>query len=377
MQLAFCLYKYFPYGGLQRDFLRIALACQARGHAIRVYALDWQGERPPGFELCLVPVRAWHNHRRYRKFSAWVAADLARRPVARVIGFNKMPGLDVYYAADPCFAEKARHLRSPFYRLSGRYRHFAAFERAVFAPESRTRILLISEGQRPSFVKHYGTPDARFHLLPPGIARDRCAPADVAQIRAEFRREFGLDDDALLLVQIGSGFKTKGLDRTLLALAHLPAALRQRTRLMVIGQDQPRPFEYQIARLGLGRQVRIFKGRDDIPRFLSGADLLIHPAYQEAGGIVLLEALVAGLPVLTTAVCGYAHYVAEAGAGVVLPEPFAQAELDRRLTEMLTDAPARRRWQAAALAFAARADLYSLPERAADLILATDPDEAA
>ena len=377
MQLAFCLYKYFPYGGLQRDFLRIALACQARGHAVRVYALDWQGELPPGFELCRVPVRAWQNHRRYRKFSAWVAGDLARRPVDRVVGFNKMPGLDVYYAADPCFAEKAHRLRSPFYRLSGRYRHFAAYERAVFAPASRTRILLISEVQRPLFVEHYGTPEARFHLLPPGITRDRCAPANAAQIRAGFRREFGLDDDALLLVQIGSGFKTKGLDRTLLALAHLPAELRQRTRLMVIGQDQARPFEYQIARLGLSRQVRILKGRDDIPRFLLGADLLIHPAYQEAGGIVLLEALVAGLPVLTTAVCGYAHYVATAGAGVVLPEPFSQAELDRRLADMLADAAARRRWQAAGLAFAAQADLYSLPERAADLILAADPSEAA
>ena len=35
MQLAFCLYKFFPFGGMQRDFLRIAQACQARGHAIR------------------------------------------------------------------------------------------------------------------------------------------------------------------------------------------------------------------------------------------------------------------------------------------------------------------------------------------------------
>ena len=33
MRLAFCLYKYFPHGGLQRDLLRIALACQRRGHA--------------------------------------------------------------------------------------------------------------------------------------------------------------------------------------------------------------------------------------------------------------------------------------------------------------------------------------------------------
>ncbi|MFB0970171.1 MAG: glycosyltransferase family 1 protein, partial [Pseudomonadales bacterium] len=39
MQLAFCLYKYFPYGGLQRDFMRIALDCQDKGHKIRVYTL--------------------------------------------------------------------------------------------------------------------------------------------------------------------------------------------------------------------------------------------------------------------------------------------------------------------------------------------------
>ena len=34
--LAFCLYRYFPYGGLQRDMLRIALACRQRGHKIAV-----------------------------------------------------------------------------------------------------------------------------------------------------------------------------------------------------------------------------------------------------------------------------------------------------------------------------------------------------
>jgi UDP-glucose:(heptosyl)LPS alpha-1,3-glucosyltransferase len=210
MQLAFCLYKYFPFGGLQRDFLQIALACQRRGHAIRVYTLSWQGDAPAGFELVTVPVKALTNARRYEKFTAWVAEDLARRPADRCIGFNKMPGLDVYYAADPCYEEKARTLRNPLYRLSGRYRHFAAYERAVFAPPSRTEILMISSLQQPFFEKHYQTPVDRFHLLPPGIARDRRAPPDAAEIRAAFRQEFGLKADDLLLLQVGSGFKTKG-----------------------------------------------------------------------------------------------------------------------------------------------------------------------
>ena len=51
MQLAFVFYKYFPFGGLQRDFMRIALECQARGHAIRVYTPIWEGEVPAGFDV--------------------------------------------------------------------------------------------------------------------------------------------------------------------------------------------------------------------------------------------------------------------------------------------------------------------------------------
>ena len=369
MQLAFCLYKFFPFGGMQRDFLRIAQACQARGHAIRVYVLAWQGEVPAGFEVVHVPVRALSNHRRYRKYTDWVQADLARRPADRVVGFNKMPGLDVYYAADPCFEDKARTLRNPLYRLGSRYRHFAAWERAVFGPDSRTEILMISSVQQPLFVRHYGTPASRFHLLPPGIAADRRAPPNAAAIRAEFRNEFKLGDEDLLLVQIGSGFKTKGVDRSLKALAALPDALRRRTRLMVIGQDDPKPFKLQAATLGLGEHVDFLKGRSDVPRFLLGAELLIHPAYNENTGTVLLEAIVAGLPVLASAVCGYAHYIEDADAGRVVPEPFAQAQLDRMLAELLTDDGARRRWQANGLAFAGHADLYSLPERAADVIL--------
>jgi UDP-glucose:(heptosyl)LPS alpha-1,3-glucosyltransferase len=369
MRLAFVLFKYFPYGGLQRDFLRIALACRARGHAIRVYTLSWQGEVPAGFEVVTVPARALTNPRRYEKFAAWVHEDLGRRPVDRVVGFNKLPGLDFYYSADPCYEDKARTLRGPLYRLSGRYRHFAAYERAVFAPGSRTEILMISAQQQPLFEKHYGTPPERFHLLPPGISHDRRAPPNAAAIRSEFRREFALGADDLLLVQIGSGFKTKGLDRSLKALAALPPELKARTRLIAIGQDEPRPFERQIRQLGLQDRVAILKGRDDIPRFLLGADLLIHPAYNENTGTVLLEALVAGLPVLTTAACGYAHYIDEADAGRVVLPPFAQATLDAMLAAMLADAAARARWGANGLLFADRADLYSLSERAADIIL--------
>ena len=228
---------------------------------------------------------------------------------------------------------------------------------------------MISKLQQPLFEKHYGTPKQRFHLLPPGISRDRRAPANASEIRADFRREFALDEDELLLLQVGSGFKTKGLDRSLKALSRLPETLRSRARLIAIGQDDPAPFTRLARSLGINERVVILPGRDDIPRFLLGADLLIHPAYNENTGTVLLEALVAGLPVLTTAVCGYAHYIEEAEGGCVVAAPFAQDVLNAALEKMLSDPAARSHWQANALRFADTADIYSNAESAAGLIL--------
>ncbi len=112
----------------------------------------------------------------------------------------------------------------------------------------------------------------------------------------------------------------------------------------------------------------ILSGREDIPHFLLGADVLIHPAYNENTGTVFLEAMASGLPVLVTDVCGYACYIEQAQAGVLIHSPFEQQHLNAALLNMLTNKQAQQQWQQNALNFTASADIYSMPEHAADLI---------
>jgi len=364
---AFALYKYFPYGGLQRDFLRIAETVQARGHKIRVYCHSWQGDVPAQFDVVTVPVKGQTSQAKNRFFTDFMQQDLAKQPVDCVVGFNKMPGLDVYYAADGCYAAKAVQERGKLYALTPRYRHFKRYEEMIFGHGQRVEILMISELQQGVYQTLYGTEEPRFHMLPPGISKDRIAPDNAAEIRAEFRREFVLGEQDLLMLMVGSGFKTKGVDRALLGLAALPETLRCRVRLFVIGQDNPSKFIAQAKKLGLSLQVTFFAGRDDIPRFLLGADLLIHPAYHENTGTVLLEAVVAGLPVLTTAACGYANYIEHAKAGRVISLPFEQQALNDELQGMLTS-DQQPIWRKNGVAFAKQANIYGLVERAAELI---------
>jgi len=367
MQLAFVLFKYFPYGGLQRDMLRIAVACQKLGYEIHVYTLSWQGDIPAGFHVHRLPVRGVRNYVRYRNFIKRLRRQLQHNPVAAVIGFNRMSGLDVYYAADPCFRQEHVENRSRLVWLLGRYRFFLQQEQAVFGAGSKTLVLMISALQLQYYQHYYATPESRIRMLPPGIARDRMAPPDRDAIRAGFRQEFGLAEEQLLLLSLGSGFNMKGFDRGLIAVAALPATLRRRVRLFIIGQDKQGPVQRLVQRLDLQENVRFFSGRDDIPRFLQGADLLLHPARHENTGTVIVEAIVAGLPVLTTATCGYAFHVEKAAAGQVVPSPFQQSVFNHVLHDMLSSGE-RQDWSDNGIAYGLREDLYSLHERAAGYI---------
>ena len=242
LKLAFCLYKYFPYGGLQRDFLKIALNCQQQGHEIKVYTLSWQGDVPEGIDVMIAPVTAFTNHTRYQRFSDWVQQSLSLDPVDAVVGINKMPHLDIYYAADSCYEEKANTQRGWIYRLLPRYAHFSVYERAVFGRESKTEILMISKVQKPFFDHYYQTQEDRIQFLPPGISRDRVVPDDVAQRRLVKRANLGLHDDQKMLLMVGSGFVKKGLGRAIFAVWRLPRSERRKVRFFVIGEDNRHPF---------------------------------------------------------------------------------------------------------------------------------------
>lgn len=370
MTLALLIYSYFPYGGQQRDFMRVLRECQERGHQITVYTMKWQGERPEGVNIVIVPIRAWTRHRLYQRFTAAVAKLLEQQGPDGVIGFIKMPGLDVYYAADPCFAERALQDRGFYYRFTPRYRHFRDYETAVFGASSHTHSLLLSPLQREQFARHYPGCQPRLHDIPPGIARDRQAPADSGfreSAREELRKEFGLGEHDLVVLQIGSGFVVKGVDRSLRAIAALPVPVRERVRYFIIGQDKSSRFERLAAQLGIASQCTFLGGRDDVPRLLFGGDLLLHPAYSESAGYVLLEATIAGLPVLTTDTCGYAFHITRAGSGEVCASPFRQEDLNARLLHMLTSGE-RDRWRHNGIQYGRREDLYSMPETAVDTI---------
>lgn len=369
MRLAFCLFKYYPYGGLERDFLRIAKACQQRGHTIDVYTMRWQGDIPFGFNVNIIHVNALTNHQRCKTFSTKLQNLLQQQHYDSVIGFNRMPGLDIYYAADPCYVAATKEKHGRWYRLTSRYRVYAKLEQAVFNSNSGTRILLLTPKEKSNFIQYYGTAEERFYSLPPGVATDRILSANKNKIRQHLRQNYCLTDENKLILMIGSDFKRKGVDRALIALSALPQTLRERTKLIVLGKGNIKLMLALAKKLKVSNQVNFLGGVDNVIEFLASADLLLHPARQETAGMVLLEALVAQLPVLVTANCGYAFYIEQAQAGLLINNTsFNQQELNEKLAYMLSQPEAYSSWKQNAANYTNTHDLFSMPEKVVDII---------
>lgn len=350
LHVAFCLYRVTPFGGLERNCIELARAARRRGHRVSLFTRSFAGARPEGIEIHELAVGGWTNIGLDRAFALATRAALARARPDVVVGFGKMEGLDVFYAADPCLAA-TRGRPSPLSLPNRRQR--AAWERALFAPGARTELLVSSTRERERYREHYGTEAERLHVLPPGLRAEFLAEGPEAA--PELRAELGLPREALVVLAVGSDFARKGLDRTLEALAELPRALGERTWLLVVGAGRPARFQRRARTLGLDERVRFAGGRADVLDCYRAADLLLHPAREENTGSVLLEALSQAVPVVCTSACGFAREVAGARAGRVLGAPFDVHELARTCAELLGDGELRRelgqRGRAAARAF--------------------------
>lgn len=363
MKVAFAIVRLFPHGGLQRDCMAVARLLGAQGHEVTIFTSRLEGDIGGDLRVEMLPARVWTNHGRNVAFSR----ALARRCTGKfdqIIGFDKLEGLDVLYCADPPVAPRYRNRLS---RFLPRERKLTLLERACFAREAKTRLLLLSQPQADAYHGAWHTQAERITLLPPTINGERRKP----QLRADgtrqrLREEMAVGVNGAVWLAIGHQLRVKGIDRTLEALDAFPDA-----RLVVAGVAGSSKAGHRLLRLagkhGVRDRVRLVGIREDIPELMAAADLLVHPARTETTGTVILEAIVNGLPVVASAVCGYAQHISRANAGLVLPEPFSQAAYIAGLREAEA-LSLREQWSANGVRYGETADVYHGLARAASIM---------
>lgn len=213
---------------------------------------------------------------------------------------------------------------------------------AVVAPTPSIRDLILQD---------YG-PGVPVTVVPTPVDLSAYQDLDPGPVRTTLKAE-----DGELLLYVGRIVGEKNLDFLIRVFARI-APQRPQARLMMIGEGTHRRSLLDLAqRLGLGERVMLPGAvpYSEVPHYAAAADLFVFSSVTDTQGLVLIEAMAAGTPVVAVEAPGSVDVLADGGGILVLPreEDFADAVL-----ELLSNEPRRRAMGRKAMTTAQR---YSIP----------------
>lgn len=189
------------------------------------------------------------------------------------------------------------------------------------------RIICAGEHERQVLVDLYGADARRTAIVPCGVDLRRFRPMD----RDACRRSLGLGDAPIVLF-VGRVEPLKGIDILVEAMAQLE---RSDARLLVVGGDAEAADEVQRLRaraetLGLSGRIVFTAAVDQsqLPSYYNAADVCVVPSFYESFGMVAVEAMACGTPVIASRVGGLATTIRDGETSYLIPwrcpEPFAE-----------------------------------------------------
>jgi glycosyltransferase involved in cell wall biosynthesis len=198
---------------------------------------------------------------------------------------------------------------------------------AVIAPSLQMRDTLVQI--------HRISPD-KIAVIRHGFDLDRLHPASTD--RSTLRAQLGVDG-RVVLTSLGRVYWIKNQEALLRAFAAVSEEVPESLLVVAGGGDYTRLRDV-VRELRIEKRVLLLGARADVPRLLAASDLFVHPALAESFGMVIVEAMAMGLPVVSTPV-GIAPEVIEEGATGIL----ASDAGDEALADALRRAfAARSRW---------------------------------
>lgn len=207
-----------------------------------------------------------------------------------------------------------------------------SLERHLFGGRRYRRLIALTDQVKEDLLHHYGVPESDVTVIPNGFAPTEFNVARRLALRAEMRHLLGYSDEQKVVVFVANELERKGFGPLLRGLS----TLRSRdTCLLVVGRVSPAPYQAEIDGLGLRERVRFVGSTDDAGRYYAAADVFALPTVYEAWGLVIVEALACGLPVLTSRLAGAAVAVNDGTTGLLLDDPRSISEVAAKLAILL------------------------------------------
>ncbi|WP_435628146.1 glycosyltransferase family 4 protein [Candidatus Ferrigenium straubiae] len=214
----------------------------------------------------------------------------------------------------------------------------SAVERRAIKGGASSWFLPVSSIAMDAFRHEYATLPGHWQIAHPGVDVARFLVPDRTACRADIRGRYGIGASDILLLFVGMNFEVKGLDTIIAALAQARTEGQEKNiRLLVVGRGDEDKYRKKAQSLGMAESVA-FAGTqvEGLERYYRAADIFIMLSKFDTFGMVVLEAMAAGLPAIVSSNVGAKDLVEEGVNGFVISAPQdvdAAAECIARLSD--------------------------------------------
>jgi UDP-glucose:(heptosyl)LPS alpha-1,3-glucosyltransferase len=336
-------------GGAEAYLKRLARGLSDSGHAVRLFTdAAWPAREWP-----------WGPITRLRGETAHRFADELEKIEPKdqcdlVLSLERVWRCDVYRAGDGIHQAwmRRRGAASSFARrllgrLNPKHRETLELEQALFRGGAR-RVIANSQMVKREAEEFYGYPASQIEVVSNGVPLVDFRPDPAARLLR--RKILRLRDEEIAVLFVGSGWERKGLRFALDAVK----SLGKNYRLLVAGRGR--------RRLASGQSVQWLGATRDLPALYSAADIFLLPTLYDPFSNACLEALAAGLPVVTTRTNGFSEIIEHGVHGSIVESALDTAQIRAALL-FWSDAERRRAARPAILERAGRFDISVNVER--------------
>ncbi len=198
-------------------------------------------------------------------------------------------------------------------------------------PRLRT---VVSHRMKDDFIHYYGRPAEAIVPIPNGVDTEEFHPRLKAEHRSRIRREVGLSEQDFVLFFIGGDWERKGVPQAIQSLAYLPDPA---IKLLIVGMGDAEHYRRMAERLGVANRVTFITKFVRQAHYYAASDIFLFPTQYEPFGLVILEAMATGIPVVTSAIAGASAYL-QNGVDAYLVEDARDAHaLAARVEELYRD----------------------------------------
>lgn len=247
-------------------------------------------------------------------------------------------GLENVLTSHYCEAVELNRLRAqesgaPFFqkiqRLGSTY-----LERRI-VKRAKEKVLIVPSGRmKLDMIRQHNANADSIVVVHSGVDSDLYNPMRISMYRTDVRHRHSICKDASVVLFVGGDWERKGLAYAISALSLMDF---HKAVLLVVGKGDVDAYRRIARESGVESRV-IFAGLSmEVWEYYAASDVLVLPTLNEAFGLVVLEAMSAGLPLLVSSLAGAAELIEDGLNGMLIKDPTDALEIATKLDSVLTN----------------------------------------